>query len=84
MQQSVFYNTTTLQRPEGMRDWVSLDVLYLVSYDSYLQNEYAIQISNEIGFEWENSEEQVSILPSCSIVFDASVIYIENEQRFYK
>lgn len=43
MNQSVFYRTQVVQRPQGVRDWAS----------------YVIGVSEESGFDWKGGEEQV-------------------------
>lgn len=41
MEASMFYRTSVLQRPEGMRDW----------------EEYALRVSEDVGYSWEHGEE---------------------------
>jgi hypothetical protein len=62
MELSMFYQTEVLKRPNGIEDWVSphfIPPVYLLICNTVQQNEYAVQVSNDVGYEWENGEQEV-------------------------
>lgn len=67
MELSMFYQTEALRRPNGIEDWVCAhfnSLAYSLICNIGQQNEYAVQVSNDVGYQWENGEQEVNIFLS--------------------
>jgi hypothetical protein len=86
MELSMYYRTEVLQRPEGMEDWVrcllynlfQILCLPLIKLSMYivLQNEYAIQVNKEIGYDWMDGEEMVGALFKILLLFVSFIVIL--------
>jgi hypothetical protein len=61
MQDSLFYSTEVIQRPNETSSWVSLDFFSngWHVFTSDLQTEYALNLSQDVGFGWIQGEKNV-------------------------
>jgi len=81
----MFYSITVLHRPEGVANWVyhmlSFTVYFL--WPTALQTEYALQVNNEVGYEWKDGEEKVLWLSS-DFTEPSDRCAVANAKWFYK
>ena len=67
MELSMFYQIEALRCPNGIEDWVCAGFdssVYPLICNIGQQNKYAVQVSNDIEYEWENGEQEVNIFLS--------------------
>ena len=65
-----FSQIEALRCPNGIEDWICAGFdssVYPLICNIGQQNKYAVQVSNDVEYEWENGEREVNIFLSVFI-----------------